>query len=409
MEFSSSRPSSPRSTPPRSVSPPAMQTKEVCDTRRMLEQRLDILRAQHDEAYAYLCHIEEKFQDTTSEFYQGAYAMYKSAEQARTKAEEDAYHRVDFLNDAKSCEAYCDYLENLIYNYTKQNSHELDMQLVNETQHIIIRCARKSNKLLSDELKYYLKQILENVRQKPTSPLPPPSQSNSNRKTKKNKRNFASPIMENSEPKKSKQVTNSDLSDVESMHSASSSSEEESEIETKTSTKPETAQTEENNDSDTENNNGFTVVTRKKRVPPIIIDESMNTPELLKELSEKTGNKDSDCSDEDKSSSVDEVSAILSRIRDFDVSNVDNEIDNLIHFDKCLEIRENLDKFIEEINQFNLTNVDYLNKKALILELALKCSKRLNVRNHHELQQQLNHKDHELHLLMERLTAIENK
>ncbi|GFU54437.1 splicing factor ESS-2 homolog [Nephila pilipes] len=71
----------------------------------------------------------------------------------------------------------------------------------------------------------------------------------------------------------------------------SSSSEEESEIETKTSTKPETAQTEENNDSDTENNNGFTVVTRKKRVPPIIIDESMNTPKLLKELSEKTGNK----------------------------------------------------------------------------------------------------------------------
>ncbi|GFT45586.1 hypothetical protein NPIL_65381 [Nephila pilipes] len=87
MEFSSSRPASPRSTPSRSASPPAMQTKEVCDTRRMLEQRLDILRAQHDEAYAYLCHIEEKFQDTTSEFYQGAYAMYKSAEQARTKAE----------------------------------------------------------------------------------------------------------------------------------------------------------------------------------------------------------------------------------------------------------------------------------------------------------------------------------
>ncbi|GFS92778.1 hypothetical protein NPIL_372151 [Nephila pilipes] len=64
-----------------------MQPKKVCDTRRLLEQRLNILRAQHDEAYAYLCHIEEKFQDTTSEFYQGAQAMYKSAEQARTKAE----------------------------------------------------------------------------------------------------------------------------------------------------------------------------------------------------------------------------------------------------------------------------------------------------------------------------------
>ncbi|GFT31257.1 hypothetical protein NPIL_566501 [Nephila pilipes] len=88
---------------------------------------------------------------------------------------------------------------------------------------------------------------------------------------------------------------------------------------------------------------------------------------------------DSDYSDEDMSSSVNEVSAILSRIRDFDVSNVDNEIDHLTHFDKCLEISENLDKFIEVINQFNLTNVDYLNKKkALILELALKCSKKLN-------------------------------
>ncbi|GFU01072.1 hypothetical protein NPIL_137271 [Nephila pilipes] len=91
------------------------------------------------------------------------------------------------------------------------------------------------------------------------------SESNSNRKTKKNKRNLASPIMGISEPKKSKQVANSDLSDVESMHSAPSSSEKESEIETNTSTKPENAQTEENNDSDTENNNGFTVVTREKK------------------------------------------------------------------------------------------------------------------------------------------------
>ncbi|GFS91226.1 hypothetical protein NPIL_601641, partial [Nephila pilipes] len=72
---------------PHPIAAAEVQTKEVCDTRRMLEQRLDILRAQHDEAYAYLYHIEEKFQDTTSEFYQGAYAMYKSAEQARTKAE----------------------------------------------------------------------------------------------------------------------------------------------------------------------------------------------------------------------------------------------------------------------------------------------------------------------------------
>ncbi|GFT91714.1 hypothetical protein NPIL_97031 [Nephila pilipes] len=65
--------------------PPAIRIKEVCDTRRMLGQRFDILRAQHDEAYAFLCPIEEKFQDTTSEFYKGAYAMYKSAKQAQRR------------------------------------------------------------------------------------------------------------------------------------------------------------------------------------------------------------------------------------------------------------------------------------------------------------------------------------
>ncbi|GFU38153.1 hypothetical protein NPIL_503931 [Nephila pilipes] len=61
------------------------------------------------------------------------------------------------------------------------------------------------------------------------------------------------------------------------MHSAPSSSGEESELEThstNTSTKHEPAQTEENNDSDTENNNGFTVVTRKKRVPTTVINET---------------------------------------------------------------------------------------------------------------------------------------
>ncbi|GFS90682.1 hypothetical protein NPIL_426551 [Nephila pilipes] len=99
MEFRSSRPASPRSTPPRSASPPAMQTKEVCDTRRMLEQRLDILRAQHDEAYAYLIHIEEKFQDTTSEFYQGAQAMLSllSKQESRRRVSKTHFLTVLFL------------------------------------------------------------------------------------------------------------------------------------------------------------------------------------------------------------------------------------------------------------------------------------------------------------------------
>ncbi|GFS75293.1 hypothetical protein NPIL_641531 [Nephila pilipes] len=40
-----------------------------------------------------------------------------------------------------------------------------------------------------------------------------------------------------------------------------------------------------------EDKEGFTVVSRKQRVPPIFIDESLNTPELLKELSKKTRSK----------------------------------------------------------------------------------------------------------------------
>ncbi|GFT74913.1 hypothetical protein NPIL_228071 [Nephila pilipes] len=67
---------------------------------------------------------------------------------------EEAYNRIEFLNDAKSCEMYCDQLERLIYNYTRNNNDDsIDLKLISETQQIIIRCARKSNKLLSDELK----------------------------------------------------------------------------------------------------------------------------------------------------------------------------------------------------------------------------------------------------------------
>ncbi|GFU45179.1 hypothetical protein NPIL_458361 [Nephila pilipes] len=43
--------------------------------------------------------------------------------------------------------------------------------------------------------------------------------------------------------------------------------------------------------SDSENEEGFTVVSRKQRTPSIFIDESLNIPESLKELKEKTGSK----------------------------------------------------------------------------------------------------------------------
>ncbi|GFT21088.1 hypothetical protein NPIL_377221 [Nephila pilipes] len=76
---------------------------------------------------------------------------------------EEAYQRVDMLDTEGACKGFCDQLEQLIYTYTRQNADsDLRMKLISETQHIIIRCARKANKLLSDELKYYLQHILEN-------------------------------------------------------------------------------------------------------------------------------------------------------------------------------------------------------------------------------------------------------
>ncbi|GFS82735.1 hypothetical protein NPIL_701161 [Nephila pilipes] len=122
---------------------------------------------------------------------------------------EEAYHKVDSFNDAKSSEKFCDLLVKLIYYNSKLNSDQPDLKLISETQHIIIRCALKSNKLLFVDLKYYLQQILENVRQQPTATFPPPSQD----RKKKTKRALTSPVLANKDSKKSKRVDLTDLSD----------------------------------------------------------------------------------------------------------------------------------------------------------------------------------------------------
>ncbi|GFU42604.1 hypothetical protein NPIL_493291 [Nephila pilipes] len=106
------------------------------------------------------------------------------------------------------------------------------MKLICETKHIIIRYARKSNKLLSDELKYYLQQILESVRNSLQTPFLP-SQGRKNKKSKKNKIILVSPTLTNNDSKKSEREEISYVLDNESeaMHSALSSSEGESETE----------------------------------------------------------------------------------------------------------------------------------------------------------------------------------
>ncbi|GFT77482.1 hypothetical protein NPIL_19641 [Nephila pilipes] len=136
-------------------------------------------------------------------------------------------------------------------------------------------------------------QILENVRQQPATTLPPPSQVRNNKKSKKYRRNLASPTLATKKSKKSKREANSEVSgnDSESMHPAPSSSggERENEIGVKEATPLPTFGNK--HQSGLEDEEGFTVVSRKQRIPPIFIDESLNTPDLLKELSETIGSK----------------------------------------------------------------------------------------------------------------------
>ncbi|GFS82818.1 hypothetical protein NPIL_111531 [Nephila pilipes] len=87
---------------------------------------------------------------------------------------------------------------------------------------------------------------------------------------------------------------------------------------------------------------------------------------------------DTNYSDDEMNSSEKEVSAILSRIREFNNCEVNNAVVNKTSYDECLNLSEKLENLISGISDYNLTNTDYLNKKASILGLALKCSKKLN-------------------------------
>ncbi|GFS68350.1 hypothetical protein NPIL_633381 [Nephila pilipes] len=85
-----------------------------------------------------------------------------------------------------------------------------------------------------------------------------------------------------------------------------------------------------------------------------------------------------DYSDEEMNSKEKEVSDVLLRISEFNVSEVSIAIDNVTQYDECSNMSESLDNLISEICEVNTKNSDYLNKKALIIGLALKCSKKLN-------------------------------
>ncbi|GFS83597.1 hypothetical protein NPIL_268941 [Nephila pilipes] len=78
MECNNSRPSSPSLT----------QDKETCETLRLMNERLRILKMQHEDAYSHVCHIESRYMDRESDFYKGAYGLYLTAKEAAEEAED---------------------------------------------------------------------------------------------------------------------------------------------------------------------------------------------------------------------------------------------------------------------------------------------------------------------------------
>ncbi|GFT11040.1 hypothetical protein NPIL_181111, partial [Nephila pilipes] len=80
MECNNSRPSSPSLT----------QDKETCETLRLMNERLRILKMQHEDAYSHVCHIESRYMDRESDFYKGAYGLYLTAKEAAEEAEDSS-------------------------------------------------------------------------------------------------------------------------------------------------------------------------------------------------------------------------------------------------------------------------------------------------------------------------------
>ncbi|GFU11304.1 hypothetical protein NPIL_211831 [Nephila pilipes] len=112
-------------------------------------------------------------------------------------------------------------------------------------------------------------------------------------------------------------------------------------------------------------------------------------------------------SDEEMNSTEKGVSEVLLRISEFNVSEVSIAIDNVTQYEECFNMSESLDNLISEICEVNIKNSDYLNKKALVIGLALKCSKTLNKINFRDMQKHIKTKDNEVQILKERLTALE--
>ncbi|GFT57828.1 hypothetical protein NPIL_7221 [Nephila pilipes] len=107
-----------------------------------------------------------------------------------------------------------------------------------------------------------------------------------------------------------------------------------------------------------------------------------------------------DYSDAEMNSKEKEVSDVLLRISEFNVSEINIAIDNVTQYDECSNMSESLDNLISEIYEVNIKKSDYLIKKALIIGLALKCSKKLNKISFRDMQQHIKSKEDEVQKLV---------
>ncbi|GFS70263.1 hypothetical protein NPIL_294151 [Nephila pilipes] len=114
-----------------------------------------------------------------------------------------------------------------------------------------------------------------------------------------------------------------------------------------------------------------------------------------------------DYSDEEMNSKEKEVSDVLLRISELNVSEVSIAFDNITHYDECSNMSESLENLISEICKVNIKNLDYLNKKSSDYRIGPKCSKKLNKISFRDMQQHIKSKEDEVQILKERLVAFE--
>ncbi|GFU01175.1 nucleic-acid-binding protein from transposon X-element [Trichonephila clavipes] len=214
-----------------------------------------------------------------------------------------AYDQLDNTATCSECESLIDALEEIIDIVRKTDGALDDIQklrLISEVQYVALKVSRKSIRLQNREFKDYIEQI-KALNEKKI--LTPPSPSKAKKRTR-NKRSTVSPVpgtagkkqrasgsvgSGKTTPPPPPTVDEGNLSASMGEESDSESSNSETENTKVTPPPSRDSAVGKGNLTDTEDD-GFSVVTRKRKIASIVIDASNNTTELLATLSDYLGN-----------------------------------------------------------------------------------------------------------------------